>query len=158
MPWRQLLSLNVTRKTKFDWFREYMLQTKSAFISWLNISITRVFKWKKGIGTNLHVSNRILWRTADLDWRPVNCPKICSDSNPKHSYFRCLFGKAWKRSLAWVTINQNHSFQPKWSHMKREVDSYIETCIDWTSFDFRFKSLLTICLRKSSSTMLLTDE
>ena len=77
----------------------------------------------------------------------------------QQSYFRWRWAKAWKLCLAWFWIDHNQSLQPSWLQMpvKRDVESHVETCIDWTSFDFWFEDLIEICLWKYSSTGLLIN-
>ena len=77
----------------------------------------------------------------------------------QQSYFRWRWAKAWKLCLAWFWIDHNQSLQPSWLHMpvKRDVESHVETSIDWTSFDFWFEDLIEICLWKYSSTGLLIN-
>ena len=53
----------------------------------------------------------------------------------QHCNFRWRCAKAWKRCLAWF-----------WIHCKQigrnwMFESHIETCIAWTSFDFRFEDI-----------------
>ena len=51
--------------------------------------------------------------------------------------------KRLERSLAWFWINCKLGWQPKQSQMKCNFWSSVKTCIDWTSFDFRFRNLLS---------------
>ena len=39
----------------------------------------------------------------------------------EHSHFKCWHNKAWRRSLAWISIDCNHSLQPNWTQNKSDV-------------------------------------
>ena len=57
----------------------------------------------------------------------------------QHSDFRWRRAKAWRRPLPCLWIDCGQGSLPNPSQMKAMSESYLETCLDWTSFDFRFK-------------------
>ena len=60
---------------------EKMLSTKAAPIASLNFDNSLVSEQTYVIGTNPHVPNRILCKTADLNRRPALGKDVCWDSN-----------------------------------------------------------------------------
>ena len=94
----------------------------------------------------------ILWVSlvSEQKWHKNKSP--CCKSNPVqlsekrasaqisiklHSHFRWPSAKAWKQSLAWLWINYSQFLQPVM------FESNVESWIDWTSFGFLFKDVLS---------------
>ena len=67
--------------------------------------------------------------------RPTTCPKGFAHQMDVEQYR--------KRSLVWIWINQNQSFQPKQSKMKAIADSHVKICMCRRSFEVQFKDFLS---------------
>ena len=98
--------------------------------------------WKKGIGTNPHVANRILSKAAGLSWLPVQEEGVSAQiSNEQHSHFRCLHTLPHKSlvTISFQMSTENLNFRvfniSSWRHLQnfQKCFSLLASCIIWTN-------------------------
>ena len=102
--------------------------------------------------TNPKDPNRILRKEAGLNRRPVRVKGVCPDSNQRVQQRQMAVRKILETISGMIQNRLKPKFTVKMIANEmpclKAMYWHVETCIDWTSFNFRFKDFLSNLLLK----------
>ena len=128
---------------KFRWSSRELVTNRNRAHHPLNLSIIR---WS--LTRNRAEEHQILCEAANLNRRPVGEKGVCSAFNQTAQRLQISVRKNLE-TMSGMNLNRLQTkLQPNRPQMNAMVLIHLETCIDWTNFDFRFEFFFSNLLLK----------